>query len=131
MVLVSFVLLVVATGSADEADRFVRRGECGDWTQEWAYAYVLSNLLISVACVIVAVQISLHRGLLRHIGSEVGSLVFFIVFITCGLGHFVDGFLIWFWPNYHVATIWHCITASFACVLAVLLPAFLRRMWQN
>ena len=133
LTLAFWVTLVFASASAmhvwGDASLFVPRSHCGNWG-EWAIVYQAANAVIAVAYMLIPLE--LGRRFPEAPAIDRFTALSFIVFILlCGGGHLLDGVVMFYWPNYRVATIWHVCTAIASVVTALTLPLAVHRMWST
>lgn len=97
--------------------RFVTRGHCGAWLPGFEELYRFSGLstflvyfLIGAFLLWTHVDVCRTKGLnpLSGLASPLGVFGAFVLF--CGAGHFLDEFLSFVLPSYHVVAIWHGVT---------------------
>lgn len=103
------------------AARFVTRDRCGAWDPFMARVYEAAHNGISAAYI--AISIILVWAYLRHRGEEsvmavmtpgelaLARVTFAAFILMCGLGH-LEGSIAFWWPAYHLFTIWHGLTAA-------------------
>ncbi len=128
-----WVIVVAAIASITrvwgDAALFVPRSHCGQWGS-WAVVYQAANVAIALSYLIVTVEIGRVARRVSILDRPVAFLLV-LTFLSCGLGHLVDGVLMFYWPNYRVATIWHLCTALTGLVAAITFPLAAHRMWST
>lgn len=104
-----------------DASLFMPRGQCGAWSPIWRNVYMLANVLIFAAYMIIPMALVRFRfvrilGRMRKIRVLVAAFI-----LTCGIGH-LEGVVSFWWPAYHVFALWNLITAgvSWATVITLL-----------
>ena len=94
------------------AEWWVPRSNCGYFPPWMTALYVSGQLLIFLAYV--AIPIGMRRLRLGgHPLFDTRLSFWFKIFIgTCGMGHFLDGVVVFFWPHYMFFSFWHLLTAT-------------------
>src|SRR5579864_8673503 len=73
----------------------------------WVAAYVMANWVIALAYILIALLIVQRMRRAEHIPRTVMGMAMLGIFITCGGGHFLEGFTTVIWPGYRLETLWH------------------------
>lgn len=98
--------------------RFVPRGHCGLWDEKVMVLYMVSNVLIWAAFMLIPTILLFMTTDYQAIVRDKPLRVIFATFIFfCGLGH-LEGVFSFYWPTYHLYAIWDMLTAI-VCWIAV------------
>lgn len=102
------------------ANRFVPRGDCGNWNDAMAWVYKISNLAIFAAYMAIPILLLTTTFHFRKVIALSSIRIAFGAFILfCGLGH-LEGAVSFFWPTYHFFAVWHSVTAAVSWVVVFL-----------
>jgi PAS domain S-box-containing protein len=113
-------MLDIIRRAFDHSD-FVRRSQCGNWTDELRWLHVGSDLFIWLAYTSIPLVLLYFVRRRRNLPFS-GLLVLFALFIlACGFTHFVDA-LMFNYPMYRLAGLVKLVTAvvSWATVVALI-----------
>ena len=77
----------------------------------WVTAYVAANWVISLAYTMIALLIFQRMKRASHIPRTLMGNALLGIFVTCSVGHFLEGFTTLLWPGYRLETMWHWVTA--------------------
>lgn len=109
------------------------RGACGLWDRDYAWLYVISNVMIAAAYMAIFgliltayLQGRKHSAPMEITRRQMFSMRFIYgsFILLCGIGH-LEGALAFFFPQYHLYAVWHAITAAVSWA-AVFVTARLR-----
>ena len=106
---------------------WLARGQCGPWTEGMRQVYQGSHIIVGFCYVLIFVMLAVAyvKAREQRLAYDWAVAVGSGVFLTCAVGHFLDGFGSFYWPRYDVFTKWHALTAGFALVFMFSLPWFL------
>ena len=77
----------------------------------WVTAYVAANWVVALAYTLIALLIAQRMKRAAHIPRTLMGNALLGIFVTCSVGHFLEGFTTLLWPGYRLETIWHWLTA--------------------
>lgn len=94
-----------------DPDKFVPRGHCGQWNPWFETMYVMANLLIFLAYMVIPYYLfKLTRGYSFIANDHILKLWFSAFIVACGIGH-LESVIPFYWPVYHAFAVWHVLTA--------------------
>jgi two-component system, chemotaxis family, sensor kinase Cph1 len=106
-----------------EASGFLTRNHCGPWSDTLVRAYIASNVVITMAYVLIPLCLLIIWSKRRHVVEYAWLLLLFAAFITaCGLTHLCDVVVFW-WPGYRLFTLISSVTALLSVYTAMWLPS--------
>jgi hypothetical protein len=94
------------------------RGSCGDWDPLLRSIYLYAHGAITLAylaipLILLIAMLSKRRdtSALRPEESQLARICYGSFVLACGIGH-LEGPLSFWWPSYHLFTLWHVTTAA-------------------
>lgn len=102
----------------------VTRDHCGPWSPELVSVYIVANVAICMSYLFLVFQLFVTVKVKDLFVTWSGKIkiLFGLFILSCGIGHFFDGVLPFFWPYYPLFTAWHVITAILSVTTAALFP---------
>jgi hypothetical protein len=105
-----------------EATGFLTRDHCGPWSGSLVWTYILSNIVITLAYVLIPIYLYIIWRKRRYDIPDSWLFLFFAAFIAaCGLTHVCDIVVFW-WPAYRLFTLISAVAACLSVCTAIRLP---------
>ena len=111
-----------------DATGFLTRNHCGPWSKPLIIVYVTSNILITLAYLLIPLGLVTIWRQRRHDFNYSWLLILFAAFISsCGLTHVCDVLVFW-WPGYRFFTLVSATTALLSVFTALWIPLVTRSL---
>lgn len=114
-----------------DADSFVTRNHCGNWTPALIAVNQAANFLIFISYFTIPLALFGFWRTIRHRIENNWIILMFVFFIlSCGMTHLMD-VLAFTWVPYRLFTVIDVVTAVASVPTAFLLPGVLKNLMEE